>query len=470
MTKNYNILLKSISPKKYLIFFLVGLVLRIVASFGYGDGDMEHFKSWAVLTNKEGLVSMYSKSDADLIKYSKEKKVSIIESFNSNRKYIHFIPKKKYWRVEYMIMYPPISEVVLYSSGFLHKLWSNDFENNRLFNFLINLPMLILSLLIFYLLNSLFKNHHLIGSRYSLLPFLYWLNPIFILDSPIQGYNNTIIFLLGLLAIIFYKKNKIELVVIIATLIFWSKPQGILLFPLFCFIIYFTSTSRILALKQIFFGSLSMSFIVLLIPILNGYGLSYLLGSISAVFSLDTWSVTVLSARSWNFWWLMSYFDSNLSTMEVSISKFNQIHFLNIGLFSYVIFILLISYFLFLFIKLKNKNLSSVMFLFLASLLCYNMFMLNVQYNQFIIFIPFVLYFSVVLPELFYYSLMICVFYFSQIFYYGGLGRDIGTPAGLVNRLNLNSFFNSIIIFCTILIFILWVIYLRKIYNNLKVN
>ena len=150
---------------------------------------------------------MYSKSDAELIKYAKEKNVSIVESFNKNRNYIKFTPQKNYWRTKYMVMYPPISEVFLYSSGYLHYLMSKNFNNNRQFNFLINLPLLILGLFIFYILNSSF-NSNVLDSKYSFIPFVYWLNPIFILDSPVQGYNNTIILLLCLLAFLCYLQKK----------------------------------------------------------------------------------------------------------------------------------------------------------------------------------------------------------------------------------------------------------------------
>ena len=465
----FNLLKHKISKKKYLLFFLIGLILRLVASFGYGDADMEHFKSWAVLTNKVGLIRMYSKSDAELIKYSKEKNVSIVESFNKNRNYIKFTPQKNYWRTKYMVMYPPISEVFLYSSGYLHYLMSKNFENNRQFNFLINLPLLILGLFIFYILNSSF-NSNVLDSKYSIIPFVYWLNPIFILDSPVQGYNNTLILLLCLLAFLCYLQKKNVLVIILGTIIFWSKPQGILLYPLFCYIIYSTTSSKTIAIKKIVFSSLLASVVVLIIPLINGYCISYILGSISAIFSLDTWSITVLSARSWNIWWLISYFDSGLNKMEVPISTFNQIHSIKVNIIANLIFLSGILYFSFLYYKFKIKDIKSAMFLFLGSLFCYNMLMLNVQYNQFIIFIPFVLYFAIVIPDLFYYGLAICFFYFSQIFYYGGLGRDFGLPIGLIMRLNIVNAFHFFIIFFTLLIIIVWAIFFKKIYINLKYN
>jgi hypothetical protein len=467
--KKINLITLKVSKKKFLILFFIGLLIRIIGSFGYGDGDMEHFKAWAVLTSKDGIISMYSKSDSEIINYAKEKNISIIQAFNDNRKYINFKPEKKYWRQEYMIMYPPVSEYLLFISGKMHSIFYNNFENNRAFNFFVNLPILILSIIIFLFLSSFKLGNNDLEDKMSIIPFLYWLNPIFILDSPIQGYNNTLIFFLGLLAIYFYQVKKSNFITsIFGTLIFWSKPQGILIFPLICFIIFFTSNSKFRAIKQIISGFSIITTLILFYPLLNGYCISYILGSFSSIVSLDSWSLTLLSARSWNIWWLLSYFDSGMASMEISISLFNKIHNINIAYFSSLIFIFLISYSLFLFYKSKNKSLNYILFLFLSCFSYYNMFMLNVQYNQFIIFIPIVIYFGVLAPELFHFSLVICSFYLLQIFYYGGFGRDIGSPAGLINRLDFNYALNSFFSLLTIIIFIIWFFYLKKIHKTLK--
>src|SRR3990172_3004181 len=113
----------NLSRKSLVVLFSAGLIIRIVGLFSLGNPDMEHFKAWAILTQLNGLERMYSISDAELYAKTSEDG-SIIESFNSNRTKVQFVPLAGYSRTEYMVMYPPVSVYFLHLSSTAYRLIS----------------------------------------------------------------------------------------------------------------------------------------------------------------------------------------------------------------------------------------------------------------------------------------------------------------------------------------------------------
>ena len=341
----YLSLFESLTRKRAIFLFLFGFLLRIIGSFGYGDGDVEHFKAWTVLTNESGLVGMYSEPDSILMRNSIDADTSLLASFIANRRKITFNPSLDYWRSEYIVMYPPVSEVFLFISGGLQRQIVGNLENSRWSNFFVNMPMVVFACLIFVLLLKL-SNHGSNGEFFSVIPFFYWLNPIFLLDSPVQGYNNTLIFFLGLLSVLFVKKQRYLLALGTATLILWAKPQGIVILPLIFYVLVLDSDKKILMLAKGGLVVMIVSCLILLVPLLNGYFWSYLFGSASAVFFLDTWSTILITARTWNFWYIFGFFFSDLREMNIELKVLSEALGINIKLVSYTLFGLVNIFFL----------------------------------------------------------------------------------------------------------------------------
>ena len=220
----------NISKKGLVLLLAFGFIIRFVGLFGLGDADMEHFKSWVVLTQSYGIPMMYSVSDSALFAYAQQQHLSLVDSFNALRTWVDFVPLAGYSRTKYMVMYPPVSVYILNISGIAYELISPALQNSRLFNAFVSFPMLLVSIGISWMIFAFLKQENRTLAVASAL--LFWLNPIVLLDSTIQGYNNPIVILILLLGLICLYRRKYFLAVCLAALGFWVKPQGILLVPL----------------------------------------------------------------------------------------------------------------------------------------------------------------------------------------------------------------------------------------------
>jgi hypothetical protein len=469
MQRVFSPLTRPINYRLGLVLFLIGLTVRIIGAFSYGDGDLEHFKAWTVLIKNNGLLEMYSKSDAEIYSYAHEFNVSFFEAFKRNRTSVEFNGALGYWREKYVIMYPPISEVLLLGSGILHYELFENWSNTRWFNFTVNLPMVILSILIFLILYKISISKDQKGNL-SFMPFFYWLNPIFILDSPFQGYNNTLIFLLSLLTFLSLKRNWFIISVFLATLIFWSKPQGILILPLIIFFSTFGSSSKMRGFGISVIVFVLSSGLILSWPLFGGYFQGYVYGSLSAVFALDTWSTILLTARSWNLWYVVSFCISDFKELNVPVEHFDAISILSAKHIGQILFIIGSGFFAFLYLRFRSNSMDRNVFLLLGCFFTYNTLMINVQFNQFIYIVPGLIYFYFRYTDLKKHSFFLISFYSLQLFYYGGLGRDFGTPIGLIYYLNVVKMFNLFLVLLTLVSFFIWFQYFKRLNNLISSN
>ena len=115
----------NLDRKLLVVLFSIGLAIRIVGMFGLGDGDMEHFKAWASLTNTYGLEKMYSAPDVDLMARAREQGLSVVDSFNSLRTWATMQPLA-FDAKESLVAYPPGSVYLMHLSGMAYKLISPD--------------------------------------------------------------------------------------------------------------------------------------------------------------------------------------------------------------------------------------------------------------------------------------------------------------------------------------------------------
>jgi hypothetical protein len=445
-----------------IFLFFCGFIIRIYCSFFNGDGDMEHFKAWSKLVHENELIRMYSKSDLIL---KNQKTITIREAFNKNRVYVEYKPSN-YWRTRYMIMYPPISILPIYLSSKLYYNYLYKVQIKGIDNFSINIFNVLLSIILYILIYSLLVKYSIISLKHLL--FGYWLNPIFLIDSPIQGYNNIWVYLFLFLIFFFIFKNKLNIVFILLSLLFWTKPQGALIFPIVLLSYYNSRDYFVIIFKAISIFIL-ISFFVLYIPIQEGYLMSYILGSTSALTSLQDWSIPVLSARSWNFWWLFGFLRGNFSNNIISLTSFQKYFGFKASLISYAIYFTCL---MFTFFKLKNHLLkfNAKVILVFTALVCYNTIILNVQYNQFIIIIPFLLYFTLYDTKIRKFTFPLLFFYFAQIIFNGGFGRDFVIPIDFLQSNGLIVYFNIIIIIATIISIYLIFLLHRKLITTLSVK
>ena len=458
MFKDKKLVILKFSKKYFKFLFLFGLIFRLTLSFSNGNGDMEHFKAWAVLSNKEGLIKMYGESDENMIKYSKSNKISLFKTFNNTRKKTKF-DAYNYKRDYYVIMYPPISLYFTFISGKYYYYYFQNFKNSNWFNFFINLPMIFLSSFFFIFLFKFLKKEK---NKYTyILPLIFWMNPITLLDSPIQGYNNILFILILFIFLINLRNNKIMIGSILAAILIFTKPQGIICLPILFYYLFFNGNRRYIIKSIIYF--LLTILLILLPAIVNGYLLSNILGSFSAILFLENWSNIVLSARSWNFWWIFSSILEKNPTY--SVNNFIEKYHFNVKLLAHLLFILHILISFFYFHKFKNKNINLIFLLFISIAFGYNMFELNVQYNQFYIFIPFMILFLFENILFFKFTISIWTLYFLQLFVYGGIGNDLNTPYGYFSNLGISRYFNyTTLIFASTLI-ILWYFYFKQVFK-----
>lgn len=437
-----------------IVLFLIGLLVRVVGLFGLGDADMEHFKAWAMITRSHGLPAMYSVSDAELLADSQRRQVSIVDSFNTLRTRVRFAPLAGYWRSEYMVMYPPGSVYLLHLSGMAYSLISPDMENGRLFNVFISLPMLLASLVNSWVIYVFLKRENPTLAVATTL--VYWLNPIVLLDSTIQGYNNPIIVLLFLLALMCLYRRYYLLAVCVAVLSVWVKPQGTLL-VLLTGVVCLKETKPRMWLLYLLAG-IGTSLVVLWPFVIPGYAASALLGATATVRSLGEWSVEVLSARAWNVWWPIQLVVRYLWGADpTKLAEFKSRFGVDARLLGSVIMLLVSGLSLAkMFMELPVRRI----YVFLCAVMlayAYTMVQVNVQYNQFFMLIPILLLVSLANRRLFAMTVVVSTPWALQLLAYGGLGRDVCCIPGLFTRFGLGFAFIGIALLISLINVAIWV-------------
>ena len=160
---------------------------------------------------------------------AREQGLSVVDSFNSLRTWATMQPLA-FDAKESLVAYPPGSVYLMHLSGMAYKLISPEMHNSRLFNAFISFPMLLASMAVTWVIFTFIRreNHALAVAT----AMLYWLNPIVLLDSTIQGYNNPIVALVNLLALVCLYRKQYLWAVCLTVLAVLVKPQAILLIPM----------------------------------------------------------------------------------------------------------------------------------------------------------------------------------------------------------------------------------------------
>jgi len=458
--------IKSYNSKIIIILIFTFLLMRLILGTCYGTQDVEWWKAWSVESVTNGLTNVYGASDSEIINKYKEGKTTK-EVLESTQKIIHYKPKD-YERVEYKVTQPPIYIYSLYIVGNLYQVVSPSMENNRLFNFFLNLIPAFFSILTTFVIYLFVKS---ISTREIaiLTAGAYWLSPLVLLNSPIQGYFDPIIaFFVTASFILLYKKH-LSLSYVFLVLGVLSKPTAIIVFP----VLFWIGLKDYPFKKNLiaWFFSFITVLIILLPFILNGRALSVFQG----VWSINE-SSQDLSRQSMNLWWLVQYswtaihnlYSSDISSVSAimggpgsnwindipSILLGNILGFnvQNIGFILWGLFTILNLWF----ISVKIHSDRKAIFV-AAGLQIYAYFILRVgvQTNHYFVLIPLFCIVSMLSFNKFKYYLLISAIFLMQDFLIYGFGRDFNHGRSILT-LFYAGWISNLLAFANIALFI-WI-------------
>jgi Gpi18-like mannosyltransferase len=447
-TKLYNIIsydsIKNLLTKYKKKFFILALIVKIGTSFFYGTQDVEWWKAWFSSIEKNGITNVYGKSDS--VNLTLLNRGYNIEEITKKSQNVIFFEPKNYNRKEYVVTQPPIYLYHLLIAGKLYKILNPNLSNNRLYNFFLNLFPLFYNFLITLSIYLILKR-----SKYyeiaSITALFFFINPLIILNSPIQGFWDPILGFFILISFYFLYEKKLTLSLLFYMVAILTKPTGIIVSPLFIYIII-TEYRLIYLLKSIFITFIIAS--IILSPfIFSDHFISMLLGVKSILNSSQD-----ISRQSLNFWWPFQYYfnysHSNLSNLNdlffgQNFEWYNdfpttRIKLINLKLISFILFTIATI------INILNtrKHLKKDRFYiyYFAFIQCYVYFMLRigVQNNHYfimIIFYSLIIFFS---KEAYYKFFILLLLFFIQDFIFYGFGRDFSHMISVLTILHLPIF------------------------------
>jgi hypothetical protein len=266
------------------ILFALGLLLRLAALPAWGTIDMDSYKAWSVWAATRGLTDMYGPPDRQLA-----------GGDGSWRRFLRPPETRFEWRGRSFFMeYPPGSALVFWATGKLYRAVAPEMRNGRLFNAVVNLPPLLGSLVIAWLLRRSAPGG--LGWRRALL---FWMNPAVILAAPLLGYQDTVFAAIALAAVLALIRGRHAAATALVVASAFVKPQAALVLPTLITVTLRETPPRAWARAAL--AGAATGALVLLPWWSRGYLLSALGG---------TWRTATqgdLAPLGFNVWWLASY-------------------------------------------------------------------------------------------------------------------------------------------------------------------
>ncbi len=465
----YNLFKFAISPaliqnwlkRRAKSIVLFAIIFRLFAGFLYGTQDVEWWKAWIFSIEQKGFVNLYGKSDAENMKLIKQGK-SFEEVRKETQNLILFKPYK-YTRTEYIVPQPPVYLYHIYVAGKIYKLVDPSLTNNRLYNFFLNFFPILYSILTCIVIYNFLKS-----TQYSYLALssslLYLLNPLIILNSPIQGFWDPILGFYILLSLISLYKKKLTLSFIFLVIALLIKPTAIIVIPIYLFFVI--RENKFMKIIKSSLITLIISLILISPFIYTNHFISMVLGVQSILFSSND-----ISRQSLNIWWPLQYYlnfyISNTHTfidflLGNNFIWYNDFPVANVSSIN----LRVISFFLYFSATILNfynasKYISKNRFyiFYFSFIQCYIYFMLRigVQNNHYYIMIIFFSIFCFISKELFYFFLYLIFLFFVQDFIFYGFGRDFSIMYKVLNFLHLP--FITVIISIINLVFFVKILY-----------
>lgn len=287
----------SISRQGARLAIAAGLLIRLAAAPAYGTQDVEWWKAWGGDAVKHGVTTIYGAADETIIDHWRAGR-AFPEIVAATQRVIHFEPYE-YWRTEYKLGQPPLYIYSLFLSTKAYEAISPDLRNGRLFNVALNIPPLIASALLAWMIAAVVAVT--VSPEAGVLAGLaYWLNPLVILNSPIQGYQDPLCALFATASIVMAHRRRLSWSAVLLALAALTKPQGILVAPIIVSLALFEHGWR--ARLHAAAAAIGTGLLVGLPFIINGRLLSVILGAIS----ISEYSNDVVR-DSLNLWWPLQY-------------------------------------------------------------------------------------------------------------------------------------------------------------------
>lgn len=292
-----SIFSEFVNRRIFVLLVTLGFLLRVFGAFLYGTGDMEWWKAWGTYSVEQNLTQIYGAKDADIIARWREGK-HFGEVLKVTQRAIPYRPHE-YSQTEYPVVQPPIYLYSIYLSTKLYKLVSPNLDNNRLFNFFLNLEPILSSVFISLIIFRFTSQAGGVAMG-QLCGLAYWCNPVVILNAPVQAFRDPLCVLFAVLSIVLIYRKKLPSALICLVFALSTKPQGVLIAPV-VLAVGLREHSLAVNLKAWASGVLA-GLLVALPYLLSGRTLSMVQG----VLSVTDYSHN-LSVASMNLWWPVQY-------------------------------------------------------------------------------------------------------------------------------------------------------------------
>jgi len=298
----FSAFLRSLATSRRRLVWVaatVGLALRLLTAPAWGTQDVEWWKAWSSHVVNEGLRDVYgSASDPEIIDLVAEGK-SYREVRDATQTTIHF-KAKDYGRTRYQLGQPPLYIYSISASTWFYSLFSPELENNRFFNAALNAPPILYSALLSLLIG--WAASRFIAPNLAIpAALLYWLNPLVILNSPIQGYQDPLCILFGTAAIVALYERRLTLSVVLFVASTLTKPQGVLILPVVALVGLVEHGFR--ANLRAWLAGVGTGIVIALPFILMSRLFSVIVGVLSIADSSKD-----LTRQALNLWWPAQYF------------------------------------------------------------------------------------------------------------------------------------------------------------------
>jgi len=446
------------------VALILGSVLRLGGGFLLGSQDVEWWKVWAKDFHENGLLQCYGPPDYEILdRLSKGQTLKQIYTETGRVVKAESYPIKT-WRTEFPVVQPPIFHYLLRASAWGYSFFSPSLENTRLFNFFINLVPLMaagaMTALLFWALRRFGQDEN----EAALAAASFWLFPLMLLNSPIQGYFDMVVAMGVFATTLALARGHLALACVLCVVTFLSKPQGVLIVPVVLVIGVF-HFSALRNIKAWLAASLA-GFLIAAPYFVSGYGLSF----INAVLH-PTQHGGALTVQSLNFWWLpnyriamgklvargMSSWEAFRGANRIAFRIYTQadleqaLHFKLSVLPSLVfpVFAIFILYYASALYKVERKSLFLSMTIFLYAFVTFG---LGVHTNHYFIFLPVLLVSACLYPEFRRWACGVAAVFLVQDLFFYGLGRDFTSPTQYAIEYGL-SFLSLIPALCSVGLF-----------------
>lgn len=208
--------------------FLLGLLARLVALPATGTYDTGEWKAWKACLVESGLATVYGPHDGKVGKLALRRgQGDLVRGFVNLR----VPPSHCRWQgATRVVDYPPGSLIILWVQGRLYDALAPGMPDGPAFNAAVNLPPLLGSLLIAWLLLGRGRHDPALGRERALA---FWLNPAVLLAAPVMGYQDPVFGALALATVLALVDRRFVAAAALLAATGLVKPQGALLVPVF---------------------------------------------------------------------------------------------------------------------------------------------------------------------------------------------------------------------------------------------